>query len=152
MTRIYPNIDGEKEATSGTCMKCGVALSKNNVGKAFNVEVSYFNGEDEEERYCKQHAHERRTEIRAIHDRYHERRLAAQSRDDQFMDSLCRRLSEKYDVKQLTIWQWRINGVLDVYPKNKRYHDIKRNRRGDYQDIFRLCERFFASANALPAQ
>jgi hypothetical protein len=32
-------------------------------------------------------------------------------------------------------YQVRINGVLDIYPQNKRYHDLKANRRGDYKNL-----------------
>ena len=34
-------------------------------------------------------------------------------------------------VKQMSLYQFRVDDVLDVYPSNKRWHDIVNNRRGD---------------------
>lgn len=36
-----------------------------------------------------------------------------------------------YIVKKLSDYQFRINGVLDLYPVNMRYHNIKTQERGD---------------------
>lgn len=128
---------------TGNCLTCGVALTPNNVGKRMTIEVSYFNGEDEDETYCRKHAHERRMEIRKIHDDYLSRQLAGERKEDELKASLLVRLKEKYDVQTLTPYQWRINGVLDVYPKSRAYHDIKRNKRGGYRDILSFCSNCF---------
>lgn len=37
-----------------------------------------------------------------------------------------------YSVKQLTPYQYRINGFLDVYPVNARFHDIRTGKRGSF--------------------
>lgn len=38
-----------------------------------------------------------------------------------------------YAVRELTPYQFRIDGRLDLYPIHKRWHDIKTNRRGSYR-------------------
>ena len=140
---IYPNIDGEKECTDGRCLTCNLKLNSQLPGKRFNIEVSYFNGEDEVEIYCLAHAEVRRREIHDMHKNVVDRKVQAQRREDDFLGSLLDRLADQYEVKMLTPWQWRIIGVLDVYPKNRSYHDIRVNKRGGYQDVFRLCRQYF---------
>jgi len=42
-------------------------------------------------------------------------------------------LSENgYTVIKLTDYQFRINGILDLYPTHRRWHDLKTNKRGEY--------------------
>lgn len=41
-------------------------------------------------------------------------------------------LAPDYDVKQLTPYQYRINGTLDLFPIHQRWHNIKTNKRGHY--------------------
>ncbi len=36
-----------------------------------------------------------------------------------------------HTLKQMSLYQFRVDDVLDIYPSNKRWHDIKSNRRGD---------------------
>lgn len=36
-----------------------------------------------------------------------------------------------FEVKELTPFQIRFNDCIDVYPSNKRFHDLKNNVRGD---------------------
>jgi hypothetical protein len=43
-------------------------------------------------------------------------------------------LSDKYDIKKLTDYQYRINDVLDLYPIHNRWHNIKTNKRGGYKN------------------
>lgn len=145
--RIYPNIDGEKKAISGKCLTCGINLSQSNEGTTFNVEYDYMNGNDEDETYCRKHAHERRVEIKQLQKHQGDRIEASKAKHrimqtDHF-SKLLARLNNKYEVKKLTEYQWRINGVLDLYPTNRLYHDIKNNKRGNYRDAMGFCEKFF---------
>lgn len=65
-------------------------------------------------------------------------------RQDSFLDSLAQRLIRKgYDIEQKTIYHLRVNGRLDLYPVNRKYHDILKNERGTYQDIFSFVDEFF---------
>lgn len=50
-----------------------------------------------------------------------------------------------YHVEQMTEWQFRVNGVLDIYPKNARWHDIKRQKRGGFQgkNLARFVRKYF---------
>jgi DNA-binding ferritin-like protein (Dps family) len=36
-----------------------------------------------------------------------------------------------FDVKEVSQFQYRFNDAIDIYPSNKRYHDLTKNVRGD---------------------
>lgn len=40
-----------------------------------------------------------------------------------------------YKVEPLTDYQFRINGVIDLYPVNKKWHDLRSGRRGTYKEL-----------------
>ena len=141
--KVYPNIDSEKAAKDGVCMKCKQNLSSTNLGTTFCIEVSYMNGDDEFETYCRTHAHERRMEIRKIHEDHAKRKLHYEQKHEDLKASLLDRLKAKFEVRELTPYQWRINECLDVFPKNRLYHDIKQNKRGGYRDVLSFVEGFF---------
>lgn len=46
-------------------------------------------------------------------------------------------------LKWLSDYQVRINGKLDLYLVNGRYHDIEKNKRGDFSNIKKLIESTF---------
>ena len=50
-----------------------------------------------------------------------------------------------FKVERLTPFQFRINDQLDIYPTNKRWHDVIRKERGDYwqMTLIELCRRIF---------
>ena len=43
-------------------------------------------------------------------------------------------LAPEFEVKKLTEYQYRINGIIDLYPIHKNFHDIKKNKRGMYKN------------------
>ena len=45
-----------------------------------------------------------------------------------------------YEVERLTQYQYRINGVLDIYPVNKRWHDIRSGERGNYNQMIKFVQ------------
>src|SRR5205807_4294702 len=45
-----------------------------------------------------------------------------------------------YHVKPLTEYQYRINGVIDIYPVNKKWHDLRNSERGEYQELVSLVK------------
>lgn len=48
------------------------------------------------------------------------------------------------EVKDLNNgYQVRINGILDIFPTNMLYHDIKKNERGDYRNMIEFIKTFF---------
>lgn len=47
---------------------------------------------------------------------------------ERVLDELRRR---GHEVKQMTLYQLRVDDCLDLYPSNKRWHDVRNNRRGD---------------------
>jgi hypothetical protein len=48
-------------------------------------------------------------------------------------------------VKQMSLYQFRVDDVLDVYPSNKRWHDIRINRRGDLRVPFHNIANYIES-------
>lgn len=38
-----------------------------------------------------------------------------------------------YTVVKITDYQYRINGLVDIYPIHRRYHILKTNKRGEYR-------------------
>jgi CRISPR/Cas system-associated endonuclease Cas3-HD len=52
-------------------------------------------------------------------------------------------LRKKHQVNTLTPYQYRISEVLDIFVTNKKYHDIRNNRRGTYRDLSQFVEEFF---------
>mgnify|MGYP006921294814 CR=1 FL=1 len=67
-----------------------------------------------------------------------------------YSDLADRLVSLGYNVKRFTEYQFRVNDRVDVYPVNRRWHDIKENKRGDYEDIFAFCEKFFKENSTMP--
>lgn len=47
---------------------------------------------------------------------------------------------EQWSVEEFTPYHFRINGVLDVFPTNRRYHDLVTNRRGWYKAVPELLQ------------
>lgn len=40
-----------------------------------------------------------------------------------------------YDVKKLTNYQYRVNGIYDLYPIHNRWHNLKTNKRGGAKNL-----------------
>lgn len=47
-----------------------------------------------------------------------------------------------YLVNRLTAYQYRIDGVLDLFPTSTRYHHLPTNRRGGYLKAIDCATRF----------
>ena len=45
-----------------------------------------------------------------------------------------------YQVQRLTQYQYRINGILDIYPVNKRWHDLRNGDRGSYDEMLKFVQ------------
>lgn len=45
-----------------------------------------------------------------------------------------------FEVRQLTPYHYRVEGRLDLYPKRRRWHDIKTNTRGSYDNAQKIAE------------
>lgn len=43
--------------------------------------------------------------------------------------------NDGYDVKKLTDYQYRINGVYDLYPIHNRWHHLKTGKRGGAKNL-----------------
>lgn len=50
-----------------------------------------------------------------------------------------------YRIHEFTPYQFRINDVLDIYPMNKKWHDLVNNKRGAYTEVFSFVSAFFHS-------
>ncbi len=56
---------------------------------------------------------------------------------------------EGFIVIEITPSQYRINNRLDIYPKNARWHDIKKNKRGSFygRNLGNFVRGYFTSNN-----
>lgn len=63
---------------------------------------------------------------------------------EEFYLSLIERLRALgHEIEEKTDYHFRVNGTLDVYPVNRRYHDIKKNERGGYRDVINFVQKYF---------
>jgi hypothetical protein len=81
--------------------------------------------------------------FRAIKSFY--RKDRAQRRFEQIPD-LLNLADQGFDIRVVNEdgYQFRVNGRLDIYPTNKRWHDIKENKRGGYESLTEFIPRFFS--------
>lgn len=54
--------------------------------------------------------------------------------------------SNGFDVRELTPYQFRVDGQLDLFPTHKRFHFILGNKRGGYQNAITVATRFLRTA------
>lgn len=40
-----------------------------------------------------------------------------------------------FDIQEFTPTHFRVAGFLDIFPVNRRYHDIRKNERGKYESL-----------------
>lgn len=74
------------------------------------------------------------------------RKERSQRRDEQIPD-LLKLADQGYDIRVVNEagYQFRVNGRLDIYPTNKRWHDLKKNKRGGYESLLDFIPSFFSS-------
>jgi hypothetical protein len=50
-----------------------------------------------------------------------------------------------FSVTKMTQYQFRVDDRLDLYPVNRRWHDVVMNTRGDYDGLtpLEICRRVF---------
>lgn len=48
-----------------------------------------------------------------------------------------------FKLEWITPYQCRINGVLDLFPTNWRYHNIKTGKRGGFEDVLAIVKAEF---------
>jgi len=132
MSKFYPYIEHKEKITNEAflCEHCKILA-------AYTLEYhpTYMQGDTEFMKLCKECLEGFESEIQAHNDRMREREREAKQKQSDFMGSLYKKLSEIYKVKKMTETQWRIDGKIDIYPVNKRYHILKGNRRGGYYDL-----------------
>lgn len=80
---------------------------------------------------------------RDVNAHFKKKKQERDSRIRPIIENKLEKLSKKYSVEKKTEYQYRINEVLDIYPQNQRYHDIKKNKRGDYQNMIKFVNNFF---------
>jgi len=49
-------------------------------------------------------------------------------------------LFPEYQVQKLTPYQFRINGVIDLYPIHRNWHNIKTQKRGVYKTAIEIVK------------
>jgi hypothetical protein len=54
-------------------------------------------------------------------------------------------------IVRMTEYQFRVNGLLDLFPTRQRYHYLPKDWRGGYQDPLECCRRFL-KGEGVPAR
>jgi hypothetical protein len=62
-------------------------------------------------------------------------KIMRDKRRDELSMALRNLRSAGFEIKTITPHQFRINECLDIYPANKRYHDVIKNKRGDIRGV-----------------
>lgn len=130
--RIYPYIERSiKLQAPKPCEKC----TKETITQ-IEMRETWFVGENEMYILCEQcivklenSIETRKKEAAKRANEYH--KIQEKNKQD-----TVKKLKEKYEVKELSPYQWRINGIIDIYPTNERYHLLKVNKRGEYNNLF----------------
>lgn len=47
-----------------------------------------------------------------------------------------------YKIQQFSDFQFRVNGVLDLYPTSNRFHFLPNNKRGGYSNTQEVCKKW----------
>lgn len=45
-----------------------------------------------------------------------------------------------YKIEKITDFQYRIDGKIDIYPTNKKYHNLISHSRGGYKNLLKTVE------------
>lgn len=75
---------------------------------------------------------------------YRERREAQQERRRNRLPERQREieaLAPQHQVEKLTPYQYRIDGVIDLYPIHRRWHWLETNKRGSYRSISEIIKK-----------
>mgnify|MGYP001589352559 CR=1 FL=1 len=134
----YPYLENTKKVKDLTCGRC---KKEHQDGLRLEWQVSWFRGEDEAELVCDA-CYTKQLEEDKIQQKKDQVRWAIEAKKEaKFWADMKKRLEAKYTVEYLTLYQWRVNGQVDLYITNKRFHVLKTNRRGDYRDMHSFLER-----------
>ncbi len=134
---------GHHKPNSGVCDYC---KKESPIRKSHEQRTSWFRGDDEVWQLCPE-CFQRADKLYpdAIDEQKKHRKAARDEeyeRYEAWADKASATLQELgYEVEQKTFYQWRINGVLDVYPVNQKYHKIQVNKRGEYSSLIPFIKR-----------
>lgn len=144
MSKHYPYIQEKTKIKNFECERCHL---KKDEGFKIEWRVDWFQGNCEFEKICKpclvegeRKETERRMKQAEIDRKNYIREM---KREQERFDKLLAKLREKYTVKVLTPYQLRINDRIDIYPTNEKYHDIKQNKRGYYNNLLPFLASIF---------
>ena len=136
----FPYIQNQKKITNFICNRC-----KKECEFGFELEwrVDWFQGNCEFEKICtgclKKYQQDK---SKKLQDELKQAEQSAKKQRD-FWNDMEARVRKNYNLRILTPYQWRINEVLDLYITNRKYHDLKRNKRGGYLDMHKFLAKFF---------
>ena len=151
--KSYPYESSRERKKLILCEVC----KEQKLGYRIEWQVDWFRGNDEYENICDDCLKSREEKGQKEHDAYVEKMTpiwrARAKKEEDFWTGMKAKLEEKYSVKYLTDHQWRINDTIDIYPTNRRYHNLKTQERGDYQDMHKFLARALtAQNNHFPSQ
>lgn len=143
MSRQYPYEYSRKRLKKPfTCIIC---KKQKEQGWELEMQYGWSRSDDEYEKICDECLKKNEDEKKAKERAYLKKMKpiwAAQAKKE---EERKKRLESKYSIKYFTQYQFRVNGVLDIYPSSQRYHDIKANKRGSYKNMEGFIDSFFSS-------
>lgn len=135
-----------EKANNITCKICGAT------GQGYYLWYypTFMNGDAEvESEFCMVHKKEGNKALNALKapliaaaKEEEKKQIAYEIKEREKLESELNVLREKFEVKEFTSYHYRVNGVLDIFPTNRYYHDIKKNKRGDYRNMVEFVTKF----------
>lgn len=136
----YPYIQHTEKIENFVCDNC---KKETVMGLRLEWRVDWFQGNCEFEKTCVPCRNKAIKEYKVIEEVMNKKAEIEYEHDKNFWADMKARLEKNYEVQYLTPYQWRINGVVDIFHQSRRFHDIKKNVRGDYRDMHEFLNRFF---------
>lgn len=141
--RQYPYVERRiKLQSPQPCEKCGAETT-------IQVEMreTWFKGENEDYILCQRHLDQMLHQIDIRHKEWVKRAELYLQRKEKEKSNILETLKAKYEVREFSPYQWRINGIIDIYPTNKNYHLIKENKRGSYNNLIPFLDSILSLHN-----
>ena len=141
MSRQYPYEYSRKRLKKP--FACIVCKKQKEKGWELEMQYGWSRSDDEYEKICDECLKKSEDEKKAKERAYQKKMKPIWAAQAKKAEEKKKRLESKYSIKYFTAYQFRVNDVLDIFPSSQRYHDIKKNQRGDYHNLEGFLESFF---------
>lgn len=141
MSRQYPYEYSRKRLKN--LFTCIVCKKQKEIGWELEMQYGWSRSDDEYEKICDECLKASEDKKKAKEEAYAKKMKPIWAERAKKEAEQKKRLESKYNIKYFTSYQFRVNGVLDIFPTNELYHDIKKNHRGSYRNLEGFLESFF---------